>query len=199
MGWVVETFMDELAVAAGKDPYRFRHDALDGSPKLRAALDLAAEKAGWGTPLPQGRFRGIAAVSSFASHAAEVVEASVSPDGKVKVHRVVVGVHVGTVVNPDMLRAQVEGAVTLALGYTLKHQITVRDGVVQESNFDDYPIMRIDEMPPIELHVVPSDDAPTGIGEPPIPPLPAALCNAVFAATGKRIRRLPIDPAVLKA
>jgi isoquinoline 1-oxidoreductase beta subunit len=199
MGWVIETFMDELAVAAGKDPYQFRRDALSNSPKLLACLDLAAAKAGWGQPLPRGRFRGIACASSFASHAAEVAEVSVSPEGQVKVHRVVAAVHVGTVINPDMLRAQVESAVTLALSYTLKHQITVADGVVGEGNFDDYPIIRMDEMPPVEVYVVPSEDAPTGIGEPPVPPLPPAVCNAIFAATGKRIRRLPVDPKLLRA
>ena len=114
-------------------------------------------------------------------------------------HRVVVAVHVGTVVNPPTLVAQVEGAVTLALSFTLKHGITLRDGAVQESNFHDYPLVRIDEMPPVEVHVVPSQDAPTGIGEPPVPPLAPAVLNAVFAATGKRVRRLPVDPAALRA
>lgn len=199
LGWVVESFMDELATAAGKDPYQFRRRLLSPNPKLLACLDLVAEKAGWGKPLPKGHAVGIAAVSSFASHAAEVAEVSVSPEGQVNVHRVVAAVHVGTVINPDMLQAQVEGAVTLALSYTLKHQITVVDGAVQESNFHDYPIMRINDMPPVEVHVVPSDAAPTGIGEPPVPPLPAAVCNAIFAATGKRVRKLPITPEMLRA
>ena len=162
------------------------------NPKLLAALELAADKAGWGTPLPPGRARGIAAVSSFGSHAAEVVELSLAPDGKVKVHRVVVGVHVGRVINPDGLLAQVEGAITLALGYTLKHRITVKDGAVEQGNFDDYPLITIGEMPPVELYVVPSEDAPTGIGEPPVPPLAAAVANALFGLTGKRVRKLPV-------
>ncbi len=198
LGWVVESFLDELAAAGGKDPYRLRHDLLGGSPKLLAALDLVAEKGGWGKPVPKGHALGIAAVSSFGSHAAEVAEVSVASDGQVKVHRVAVGVHVGTVVNPQLLRSQVESAVTLALGYTLKHQIVVVDGAVQQSNFDDFPILRIAEMPPVEVYVVPSDDPPTGIGEPPVPPLAGAVCNAIFAATGKRIRRLPIDAKALR-
>ncbi len=199
LGWVVESFLDELATAGGKDPYRLRHDLLSANPKLLAALDLVAEKAGWGKPVPQGHGVGIAAVSSFGSHAAEVAEVSVAPDGQVKVHRVVVGVHVGTVINPQLLTAQVESAITLALSYTFKHQITLVDGAVQQGNFDDYPILRIDELPAIEVHVVPSDEAPTGIGEPPVPPLAPAVCNAIFAATGKRVRRLPIDPKTLRA
>jgi len=129
---------------------------------------------------------------------AEVAEVSVSPEGEVKVHRVVAAAHVGTVVNPPMIEAQVEGGITLALSFTLKHGITLRDGAVVESNFHDYPLMRIDEMPPVEVHVVPSDEAPTGIGEPPVPPLAPAVVNAIFAATGKRIRRLPIDPTALR-
>ncbi|HEX9106990.1 MAG TPA: molybdopterin cofactor-binding domain-containing protein, partial [Longimicrobiales bacterium] len=185
LGWVVESFMDELATAGGKDPYQLRRGLLAPNPKLLACLELVAQKAGWGKALPAGHALGIAAVSSFASHAAEVAEVSVTPDGQVKVHRVVAAVHVGTVINPDMLRSQVEGAITLALSYTLKHQIIVQDGAVKEGNFDDYPIMRIDDMPPVDVHVVPSDEAPTGIGEPPVPPLPGAVCNAIAAATGK--------------
>lgn len=191
MGFVIETFVDELAALAGKDPLQFRRENLS-NPKLRAALELAAEKAGWGTPLPPGRARGIAAVSSFGSHAAEVVELSLAPDGKVKVHRVVVGVHVGRVINPDGLLAQAEGAITLALGYTLKHQITVKEGAVEQGNFDDYPLITIGEMPPVELYAVPSEDPPTGIGEPPVPPLAAAVANALFGLTGRRVRRLPV-------
>ena len=199
MGFVVDGFTDELAAAAGKDPYRFKRALLGQNPKLLACLDLAAEKAGWGRPLPKGHAVGIAALSSFGSHAAEVAEVSVSPEGEVKVHRVVAAVHVGTVVNPPMIEAQVEGAITMALSFTLKHGITLRDGAVQESNFHDYPILRMDELPPIEVHVVPSDEAPTGIGEPPVPPLAPAVVNAIFAATGNRIRRLPVDVAALRA
>ncbi len=189
-GFVIESFIDELAHAAGKDPYRFRRDLMT-EPRLRDALDLAASRAGWGKATA-GRTLGIAAVSSFRSHVAEVAEISVE-DGQVRVHRVVCAVHCGQVVNPGPLREQVEGAITLALGFTLKHQITVRDGAVEQGNFTDYPVLRIDEMPEVEVHVVPSADPPTGIGEPPVPPLAAAVANAIFAATARRPRRLPIE------
>ncbi|MGK7312929.1 MAG: molybdopterin cofactor-binding domain-containing protein [Candidatus Longimicrobiales bacterium M2_2A_002] len=196
MGFVVESFIDMLAHAAGADPYRFRRAHMT-EPKLLAAMDLAAEKAGWDEGAPEGRTLGIAAVSSFSSHAAEVAEVSVT-DGQVRVHKVTVGVHVGRVINPDTLRAQVESAVTLALGFTLKHGLTIQDGAVIESNYTDYPIVRIDEMPEVELHVVPSEASPTGIGEPPVPPLAAAVANAVFAATGVRVTELPITPDALQ-
>ena len=196
MGFVIESFIDMLAHAAGADPYRFRRAHMT-EPKLLAAMDLAAEKAGWDEGAPEGRTLGIAAVSSFSSHAAEVAEVSVT-DGKVRVHKVTVGVHVGRVINPDTLRAQVESAVTLALGFTLKHGLTIEDGAVVEGNYTDYPIVRIDEMPEVELHVVPSEESPTGIGEPPVPPLAAAVANAVFAATGVRVAELPITPEALQ-
>ncbi|MFO7892263.1 MAG: molybdopterin cofactor-binding domain-containing protein [Longimicrobiales bacterium] len=197
MGFVIESFVDMLAHEAGADPYRFRREHMT-EPKLLAAMELAAEHAGWEQGAPEGRAFGMAAVSSFSSHAAEVAEVSVTDDGEVRVHRVVVGVHVGRVINPDTLRAQIEGAVTLALGYTLKHAITIEDGAVQEGNYTSYPIVRIDEMPPIEVHVVPSEESPTGIGEPPVPPLAAAVANAVFAATGVRVHELPITPEALR-
>jgi isoquinoline 1-oxidoreductase beta subunit len=189
-GFVIESFIDELAHAAGACPYEFRRTHMT-VPQLRAALDLVAEKAEWGTPLPEGRGRGIAAVSSFSSHAAEVAEVTVE-NGQLRVDRVVAAVHCGRVINPDTLRAQVVGGITLALSYTLKHAITIEDGAVVEGNYTDYPILRIDEMPDVEVHVVPSTDPPTGIGEPPVPPLAAAVANAVFAATGRRVRELPI-------
>ena len=196
MGFVIESFIDMLAHAAGADPYRFRRAHMT-EPKLLAAMDLAAEKAGWDEGAPEGRALGIAAVSSFSSHAAEVAEVSVT-DGQVRVHKVTVGVHVGRVINPDTLRAQIESAVTLALGYTLKHGLTIEDGAVVEGNYTDYPIVRIDEMPEVEAHVVPSEESPTGIGEPPVPPLAAAVANAVFAATGVRVTELPITPETLQ-
>ncbi|MDX1674504.1 MAG: molybdopterin cofactor-binding domain-containing protein [Longimicrobiales bacterium] len=197
MGFVIESFMDMLAHRAGADPYRFRRAHMT-EPRLRAALDLAVEKAGWDRGAPDGRGLGVAAVSSFSSHAAEVAEVSVE-DGRVRVHRVVAGIHCGRVINPDTLRGQVEGAITLALGYTLKHGITVRDGAVVQGNFTGYPLMRIDEMPEVEVYTVPSEDPPTGIGEPPVPPLAAAVANAVFAATGVRVTELPFTREALRA
>ena len=193
---MVECFIDELAHAAGQDPLAFRLANMPAG-KLRECLTLVAEKAGWGKPAP-GRFQGIAAISSFSSHAAEVAEVSVAADGAVRVHRVVVAVHVGQVVQPDNIRSQIEGAIVLALGFTLKHEIRLVNGVVQEAGFSDYPLVRIDEMPAVEVHVVPSDEPPTGIGEPPIPPLPAAVCNAIYAATGKRVKRLPVRAGELR-
>lgn len=197
MGFVIESFVDMLAHRAGADPYRFRRDHMQ-IPQLREALDLAAAKAGWDRGAPDGRGLGIAAVSSFSSHVAEVAEVSVQ-DGHLRVHKVTCGVHCGRVINPDTLRAQIEGAITLALSYTLKHQITVEGGSVVQGNYTDYPIFRLDEMPEVEVHVVPSDDPPTGIGEPPVPPLAAAVANAVFAATGVRVLQLPITPEALRA
>ena len=192
-GFVVESFVDELAAAAGRDPVEYRLALMGGAPKLRRVLELAAEKAGWGSALPAGRFRGVAAVSSFASHAAEVAEVSVDDRGRVRVHRVVCALDVGQVINPSLLAAQVEGAVALALSYTLHHRITLQGGRVREGNFTDYPLLRLDEMPEVEVYTLPSTAAPTGVGEPPVPPLAPAVANAVFAATGTRVRELPIE------
>jgi len=196
-GFVIECFADELAHAAGMDPLAWRLAHMPAG-KLRQCLELVAEKAPWGNPAP-GRFQGIAAVSSFASHAAEIAEISVSDAGEVKVHRVVVAAHVGQVVQPDNIRSQVESAIVLAMGYTFKHEITLVDGVVQQAGFSDYPLLRINEMPEVEVYTVPSEEDPTGIGEPPVPPLSAAVGNAIFAATGKRIRRLPVRAAELRS
>ncbi|MBX7218376.1 MAG: xanthine dehydrogenase family protein molybdopterin-binding subunit [Blastocatellia bacterium] len=197
--FVHECFVDEMATAAGKDPYEFRKAHLEKSPRLLAVLNLAAEKAGWGKPLPKGRFRGIACHMSFGSFVAEVVEISVTEEGSIQVHRVVCAADCGIVINPDMLVAQIQGAVTDGLGPTLKGRITIENGQVQQGNFDDYEITKMDETPVVEVHVVPSAENPTGIGEPGLPPIAPAVANAVFAATGKRIRRLPIRPEDLKA
>lgn len=196
-GFVVESFIDELAHAAGEDPYTFRRELLGGNPRLRGALDLAAERAGWGRPLGDGKGRGIAAVSSFGSHVAAVAEAGVGENGAVTVDRIVFGVDCGQVINPDALDAQMNGAVALALSYTLKHAITLEGGAVVESNFTDYPILRLDEMPAVEVYTVASPERPGGIGEPGVPPTAPAVANAIFAATGTRIRELPITPDVL--
>jgi isoquinoline 1-oxidoreductase beta subunit len=196
-GFVVESFIDELAHAAKKDPFEYRRQLLSKSPRLRRALEVAAEKSGWGKPLPPGVGRGIAAVESFGSSVSEVVEASVDKNGKVKIHRIVVAVDCGPVVNPDTIEAQVEGGIVLSLSSVLKDELTIAKGRTQQSNFDDYRIMTIDEMPKVEVHIIPSSEPVGGIGEPGLPPVAPALCNAIFAATGKRIRRLPIKTADL--
>jgi isoquinoline 1-oxidoreductase beta subunit len=186
-----ESFVDELAHAAGKDPFEFRRALLDKHPRHRGVLERAAKEAGWGSPLPGGRARGIAVAESFDSYVAEVVEVSLRPDGMPRVHRVVCAVDCGTTVNPGIITQQVRSAVIFALSAALHGEITIDGGRVQQQNFDDYPVVRIDEVPAIEVHVVHSAEKPTGIGEPATPPLAPALANALFALTGKRIRRLP--------
>jgi isoquinoline 1-oxidoreductase beta subunit len=196
--FVVESFMDEMAHAAGKDPYEFRRGLLSKHPRHRAVLELAASKAQWGTRLARGRSRGIAVHESFGSFVAQVAEVSVSPAGNVRVHRVVCAVDCGRAVNPSTIEAQIESAVVFGLSAALHGAITFKDGRVEQGNFNDYPVLRMDEMPVVEVHIVPSATAPSGIGEPGVPPIAPAVTNAIFAATGKRIRRLPIDAAELK-
>jgi isoquinoline 1-oxidoreductase subunit beta len=205
--FVVESFLDELAHIGGKDPLELRRHLLrerrkipypgprplfNDTARAKAVLELAAKKAGWGKPLPRGVGRGIAQHFSFHSYAAEVVEASVEKDGRVRVHRVVCAIDCGRVVNPDLIAAQMEGAVALSLTMALKDAITIEKGRVVQKNFDDYDLLRFDEMPRVEVHLMPSTEAPTGVGEPGVPPTAPALGNALFAATGKRVRRLPI-------
>ncbi len=186
-----ECFIDELAAAAGKDPFAFRLEHLPATSRLRGALMLAAAKAGWDKPLAAGRGRGIACHSSFGSHVAEVAEVSVEK-GKPRVHRVVAAVDLGVALNPDSVEHQVEGAIAYGLSAVLRGEITLANGAVTQGNFDDYEPLRIDEMPAVEVHVVPSREAPGGIGEPGLPPLAPAVANALVAATGQRIRKLPI-------
>ena len=188
----LESFIDELAHAAGKDPYEFRRSLLGKQPRCRGALELAAEKAGWGKPLPAGVHRGIAVVFSFGSWCAQVAEVSVGADGTPKVHRVVAAVDCGMTVNPDIVRRQIESAVVYGLTAALYGKITFKDGRVEQSNFHDYRMLRMSEMPKVEVHIVPSKEAPGGIGEPGTPPIAPAVANAIFAATGKRIRKLPL-------
>lgn len=187
-----ECFLDEIAAAGGKDPYELRRRLLAKQPRHLGALELAATKAGWGTPLPAGRFRGIAVMSSFGSYVAQVAEISVNRSEGVRVHRVVCAVDCGRTVNPDTIAAQMEGAIVYGLTAALKGAITIDRGRVEQSNFNDYEMLRLDEMPVVEVHIVPSDNPPGGVGEPGTPPIAPAVCNAVFAATGKRIRRLPV-------
>ena len=197
-GFIVEAFFDELAQAAGKDPYELRRDLLKNSPRQRAVLDLAADKAGWGKPLPKGHARGISAHACYDSFAAEVAEVSVAADGQVRVHRVVCAVDCGWAVNVESLRAQMEGGIVYGLTAALKGEITLKNGRVQQSHFVNYPMLRMREMPQIEVYVVPSTETPGGGGEPSTPPIASAVVNAIFAATGKRVRRLPIRPEDLK-
>lgn len=192
-GFFSECFMDELAAAAKKDPYEFRRHLLNKSPRHLAVLELAALKAGWDMPLPAGRYRGIAVLEAFQSYAAQVVEISVDRQAKtLRVHRVVCAVDVGRVVNPANIAMQSESAVVYGLSAALYGEISIEGGRVKQSNFNNYQMLRLDAMPTVEVHIVPSEVKPTGAGELSVPPLAPALCNAIFAATGKRIRRLPI-------
>lgn len=195
--FTAETLIDEAAVAAGQDPVAYRRALLQGHPRHLAALDLAAERAGWGRPLAPGapgarRGRGVAVHESFHSVAAQVVEVTVGANGSLKVDRVVCAVDCGIAINPDVVRAQMEGGIGFALSAALHGAITLKEGMVEQSNFHDYPVLRMNEMPKVEVHIVPSQAAPTGVGEPGVPPLAPALANAIFDAVGVRVRSLPI-------
>jgi isoquinoline 1-oxidoreductase beta subunit len=190
-GYVVEAFIDEMATAAGKDPYQFRRDLLGKAPRHLAVLDLVAEKAAWGTPLPQGRARGIAVMECFGTIVGQVAEVSVTK-GEVRVHKIWCAVDTGWVIDPDTIKAQMEGGTVYGLTAALKGEITIEKGRVVQRHFGDYPMMRLNEMPEIETYIVPSAEAPGGIGEPSTALAAGALLNAVAAATGKRLYRLPI-------
>ncbi len=192
-----ETFIDELAAAAGKDPVAFRRAMLGKHPRHLATLDLVADKAGWSKPLAAGkpgekRGRGVAVHESFGTVVAQVAEVTVDKDGKYTVDRVVCAVDCGIAVNPDVVRAQMEGGIGFGLSAAMSGRITLKDGVVEQSNFHDYPVLRINEMPAIEVHIVPSTAKPSGVGEPATPVIAPAVANALAVATGKRIRSLPI-------
>ncbi|HEY7122660.1 MAG TPA: molybdopterin cofactor-binding domain-containing protein [Ktedonobacterales bacterium] len=194
-----ESFLDEVAAASGLDPYQLRVSLLSDNPSFLALVQLAASKAGWGTPLPAGWGRGIAFCSFSAKTSstavAEVAEVSVEADGTARVQRVVCAVSCGLVVNPTIAESQIEGAIVEGLTVALNGQITVANGQIQQQNFHDYPLLRMNEMPTIEVYFLPSTDKPTGLGEPALPPIAPAVANAIFAATGRRIRRLPMQPA----
>ncbi len=189
--FVMESFLDELAHAAKADPVEYRRTMLGGHPRHLRVLDLAAEKAGWGRPLPAGRFHGVAVHASFGSFVAQVAEVSVA-NGRIRVHRVVCAVDCGVCINPEGVRAQMESGIVYGLSAALHGELSLKGGRVQQSNFHDYPVLRMNEMPVVETHIVPSAEKPGGVGEPGTPPIAPAVANAVVAATGQRLRRLPL-------
>jgi isoquinoline 1-oxidoreductase beta subunit len=189
----VESFVDELANATGQDPYQFRRKLLAKEPRMLAVLDLAAEKAGWGKPLPSGVFRGIAFHNSFESPFCDVMEISVRGGRRVTIHRVVRAIDCGLKVNPDQIDAQMQSGLVWGLTMAMYSELTVNRGDIVQSNFHDYKLLRIDQMPKFEAHVVPSQESPSGIGEPVFHTVAPALANAIFAATGKRLRSLPLS------
>src|SRR5262249_37867272 len=197
-GFIIESFIDELAHAAKKDPYEYRRGLLGKSPRHKGVLDLAATKDNGGAPLPAGRARGCGVVFSYGSYAATVAEVSVARDGSVKVHKLITAIDPGIAVNPDQVKAQMEGGAVYALTATLYGNITIDRGRVAQSNFHDYPMLRINEMPVVEVHILESNEPPGGLGEPGVPSVAPAVCNAIFALTGKRLRKLPIDKNELK-
>ncbi|MCP5364400.1 MAG: xanthine dehydrogenase family protein molybdopterin-binding subunit [Hyphomicrobiales bacterium] len=189
--YVMETIIDELAENAGRDPVAFRLELLKDDPRKAGVLRLAAEKAGWETPPPKGRYRGVAVHQSFKTYVAEVAEVSLRKDGSVKVEKVVCAVDCGIAVNPDNIKAQMEGGIGFGLGAVLRNEITMSDGAVDQANFNTYKPLRMSDMPEVEVHIVDSSEAPTGAGEPGTPPIGPAVANAIAAATGKRVRDLP--------
>jgi isoquinoline 1-oxidoreductase subunit beta len=190
--FVMETMIDELAAAAGQDPLVYRRALLSGNPRVLKTLELVAEKANWGAPSPKGRARGIAVHESFGSVCAQVAEVSLEGND-VRVHKVWAAFDCGLVVNPMTVEAQVQGAVAFGLGAALFSQVTLKDGQVQQSNFHDYRVLRMNEMPVVEVHLVPGGEKPTGVGEPGTPPVAPAVANALAALTGKRVRALPLS------
>ncbi len=190
-----QCFLDEMALALKLDPLDLRRQIYQDNDRALGVINLAAEKSGWGQPLPEGQGRGLAYFATFGvTHVADVAEVAVNEDGKVYVKRVVCAVDCGKVVNPDNVAAQMQGGIAFGLTAALKAQTTLKEGCVQESNFHDYPLLRMDEMPVVEVYIVESDERPTGIGEMGVPPVAPAIANAIFAATGKRIRHIPIRP-----
>ena len=196
--FAIESFIDELARKAGKDPVTFRRENLGKTPRLIAAIDLAASKAGWGKTLPPRSGRGIAAQGSFGSYIATVAEVEVGDDGRVRVKRLVTAVDTGIVVNPDTVVAQLQSGLIFGLTAALWGEITIKNGRVQQSNYQDYRVMRINEVPEIEVHLIASGEAPGGIGETGTTAAPPAVGNAIYASTGVRLRRMPVDPKLLQ-
>jgi isoquinoline 1-oxidoreductase beta subunit len=191
--YVMETMLDELAATAKQDPVAYRLKLLEGQPRMAGVIKLAADKAGWGTPMAAGKARGIASHFSFETYVAQVAEVSLKPDGQPKVERVIVAVDCGIAVNPDQIAAQMEGCVGFALAAALYGELDIEKGAVQQSNYHDFRVLRIDEMPKVEVYIVDSQHAPTGVGEPGVPPLAPAVANALAKLTGTRVRRLPLS------
>ena len=196
--FVTESMIDEMAAAAKQDPVEYRKALLGKSPRAKAALELAAAKAGWGGKLPAGRGRGVSLQFVFGSYLALIAEVEVAKDGSVRVHRVVCAMDCGTVVNPDTVQAQLQSGINFGVTAALYGEITLKDGRVEQTNFDSYQMLRIDQAPAIEVHIVPSTEPPGGMGETGTSGIVPAISNAIFAATGKRLRKMPVDPAVLK-
>ena len=190
--YAIETFMDDLAAAAKRDPVEFRLSMLEAHPRHAAVLRLAAEKADWNKPLPEGRFRGVALHESFSTYVAEIAEITFRSATDFTVDRVVCAVDCGIAINPDQIRAQMEGGIGFGLGAILQEELTLTKGIVDQENYDSYTPLRIEQMPRIEVHIVPSDEPPTGVGEPGVPPIGPAVANALRAATGRTIQKLPV-------
>jgi len=197
--FVMESVLDELAHAAGKDPYKYRQELLQQHPRHLGVLQAVAEKAGWGKRTPKGRGRGIAVHESFGSYVAQVAEVSLNAKGELRVHRVVCAVDCGRIVNPDTVRAQMESGIVFGLSAALYGALTLKNGRVEQGNFHDYPLLRISAMPKVEVHIVPSDEPPGGVGEPGVPPIAPAVANALFAVSGARVRSLPLTPDKIRA
>jgi isoquinoline 1-oxidoreductase beta subunit len=194
--FMLESFLDEMAHAAGRDPVELRLELLAAEPRMQQVVRLAAQRSGWGTPPPAGRARGIAFVHDTSSFVAEVAEVSLEA-GAIRVHRVTAVIDCGQVIHAGIVRGQVEGAIIGGLAAALHGEITIRDGRVEQGNFDDYPLLRMSEAPSIDVHIVRSTEEPGGVGEPGLPPIAPAVGNALFALTGRRVRSLPIRPESL--
>jgi len=196
--FVTESFIDEMAAAAKQDAVAYRRSLLDKSPRAKAVLDLAAEKSGWGQTLPKGIGRGVSLQFVFGSYLAQVAEVEVSKEGVVRLRRVVCAVDCGTIVNPDTVQAQIQSGIIFGATAALRGEITLKNGRVEQTNFDTYQMLRMNEAPAIEVHIVKSAEPPGGMGETGTSAIVPAIANAIFAATGKRLRKMPVDGSALK-